>query len=42
MFDYINDLPLPQLVTVVCLTFIAVTWFGAIFIRPFFRLLVRT
>jgi hypothetical protein len=42
MFDYINDLPLAQLVTVVCLTFVAVTWFGAIFIRPFFRLLVRT
>jgi hypothetical protein len=42
MFDYINDLPLAQLVAVVCLTFIAVTWFGAIFIRPFFRLLVRT
>ena len=42
MFDYINDLPVNQLVPIVCLTFVLVTWFGAIFIRPFFRLFVRT
>ena len=42
MFDYINHLSVNQLVPIVCLSFVLITWFGAIFIRPFFRLFVRS
>jgi hypothetical protein len=42
MIDYLSNLPGNQLATLVCLSFVGITWLGAIFIRPFFRVLVRT
>ena len=42
MLDYLNNLPTGMMAMLVCLFFVIATWLGAIFIRPFFRLLVRT
>jgi hypothetical protein len=42
MLDALLDLPVAQMTTVVCVLFVGVTWVGAIFIRPFFRVLVRS
>ena len=42
MIDYLSNLPAGMMATLVCLFFVGATWLGAIFIRPFFRLLVRT
>jgi hypothetical protein len=42
MIDYLSNLPTGLMATLVCLFFVVATWLGAIFIRPFFRLLVRT
>lgn len=42
MIDYLSNLPTGIMAMLVCLLFVAATWLGAIFIRPFFRLLVRT
>jgi len=41
MIDLLSHLPVAQLAAVVCLFFVGLTWVGAIFLRPFFRLLVR-
>jgi hypothetical protein len=42
MLDVLRDLPVPQMATAVCVVFVGITWVGAIFIRPFFRVLVRS
>ena len=42
MIEFLSDLPGSQLATLVCLFFVSITWLGAIFIRPFVRLLVRS
>lgn len=42
MIEFLRDLPVAQLVTLVCLFFVGLTWVGAIFLRPFFRLFVRS
>lgn len=41
MLDVLRDVPVAQMATVVCMVFVGITWLGAIFIRPFLRLLVR-
>lgn len=42
MIDALRDLPAGQLALVVCMFFVGLTWVGAIFIRPFLRLFVRS
>jgi len=42
MLDVLRDLPVAQMATVVCVVFVGITWVGAVFIRPFFRVLVRS
>ena len=42
MIDFLSNLPAGTMAMLVCLFFVGATWLGAIFIRPFFRLLVRT
>jgi len=42
MLDFLSNLPAGTMATLVCLFFVGATWLGAIFVRPFFRLLVRT
>jgi hypothetical protein len=42
MIEVLRDLPVAQMATVVCIAFVGITWVGAIFVRPFFRLLVRS
>jgi len=42
MLDVLRDLPVAQMATLVCIVFVGITWVGAIFIRPFFRVLVRS
>lgn len=42
MIDFLSNLPTSLMAALVCLFFVVATWLGAIFIRPFFRLLVRT
>jgi hypothetical protein len=41
MFEVLRDVPVAQMATVVCVFFVGITWLGAIFIRPIFRLLIR-
>jgi hypothetical protein len=42
MIELLRDLPVGQMAALVCLFFVGITWVGAIFIRPFFRVLVRS
>jgi hypothetical protein len=42
MLEHLYNLSGMQLATLVCTAFVLFTWVGAIFIRPFFRLLVRS
>jgi hypothetical protein len=42
MLEHLYNLSGIQLATVVCTAFVLFTWVGAIFVRPFFRLLVRS
>lgn len=42
MLENLYNLSGIQLATLVCTVFVLFTWVGAIFIRPFFRLLVRS
>ncbi len=42
MLEQLYNLSAMQLATLVCTAFVLFTWVGAIFIRPFFRLLVRS
>jgi hypothetical protein len=42
MIDALRDLPAGQLALVACLVFVGLTWVGALFIRPFLRLFVRS
>lgn len=42
MIEFLSHLPVAQLAAVVCLSFVGLTWAGAIFIRPFLRLFVRS
>jgi len=42
MIDVLRDMPVAQMAMLVCVFFVGFTWLGAIFIRPFFRLLVRS
>lgn len=42
MIEYLNNLPTVTMAILICLSFVGLTWIGAVFIRPFFRLLVRT
>jgi hypothetical protein len=42
VLEYLYNLSGVQLTTLICTAFVLLTWVGAIFIRPFFRLLVRS
>jgi hypothetical protein len=42
MLEHLYNLSGMQLATLVCTGFVLFTWVGAIFVRPFFRLLVRS
>jgi hypothetical protein len=42
MLEHFYNLSGIQLATLVCTAFVLFTWVGAIFVRPFFRLLVRS
>ena len=42
MIDLLRDLPAAQLAATLCLSFVGLTWVGAIFLRPIFRLFVRS
>ncbi len=42
MIDFLSNLLAGTMATIVCLFFVGTNWLGAIFVRPFFRLLVRT
>jgi hypothetical protein len=42
MIESLNNLPTATMAILICLFFVGLTWIGAIFIRPFFRLLVRS
>jgi hypothetical protein len=42
MIDSLSAWPAAQMATVVCVAFVGFTWVGAIFVRPFFRLFVRS
>jgi len=42
MIELLRDLPAAQLTATLCLSFVGLTWVGAIFLRPIFRLFVRS